>query len=137
MRHRSWPSSEFAALAFAGMAVLTTGCSCGGPAPMRDGGADAAVTSDAGPADAGQDAGPADAGQDAGPADAGPVDAGAADGGDAGTAERARTIVFQTAAGGTASGPGHVVRFSVGAPQPMGRTTGGSSRALLGPGAAR
>ena len=128
MRHRPRPSSEFAALAFAGLAVLAAGCSCDGPSPMRDGGADAAVTSDAGPADAGQDAGPADAG---------PVDAGAADGGDAGTAQRARTIVFQTAAGGTASGPGHVVRFSVGAPQPMGRTAGGSSRALLGPGAAR
>jgi len=109
------------------IALAVGGCDCGGD--------DAPPTRDAGPGDGGvTDAGGVDSGSDAGP-DAGDVDAGTDAGVDAGP-DSVRETVFQTSGGGRASSSGYRLRLSVGAPQPMGRSSGGSHRATTGPSAA-
>jgi len=103
-------------------ASAMSGCSCGEPVASRDAGPG---DGGGGPVDGGpQDGGPQDGGPDGG-ADAGPMPPGS------GT-----TATFHSAGGGTATSTEHRLRFSIGAPQPMGTSTSADGTLQAGPAAA-
>jgi hypothetical protein len=102
--------------------LLAAACARGGSGRTDGGGRDAGV-------DAGElDAGDRDGGVDAGDGDGGGPDAGP---------RTPRSIVFQSAGGGTASSGGHRLRLSIGAPQPAGDGASSERRLVIGPAAAR
>jgi hypothetical protein len=104
-------------------ASAMSGCSCGEPVGSRDAGPGGG---DGGPVDGGPvDGGPQDGGPDGGGSDAGPMPPGS------GT-----TGTFQSAGGGTATSAEHRLRFSIGAPQPMGTSTSADGILQAGPAAA-
>jgi hypothetical protein len=116
---------------------VIAGCASGGTP-------DSGSRPDSGPIDSGAidsgaiDSGAIDSGTiDSGTIDSGTIDGGTVDGGgDAGQPRVPPTATYQSSGGGTASSAGHRLRFSIGAPQPAGGSSGAAHRVVIGAGAA-